>query len=314
MMHAMIWEDLHLVLTVARARTLQEAGERLGVARTTVARRLSAAEERLGVRLFDRGPEGLAPTPAGAELVETAERLEDEVLAVEGRLRGRDAELRGRLRVSTLELVWDNFSGIFASFVEKHPQVDLTLHVGDELVSLRRREADVALRLSNAPGDGLVGRRLGLVQFEVYGARALVARVGRDAPLAAFPWISNDERSPTPWLDRWLERAAPGARVALRTDNYRVMRAAVGAGVGVHFLACLDGDRDPELVSLGHRLGEEARGLWVLTLPELASTRRVRALMDHCVAAFAPHRAALAGERGVEVEQGSWVENAQRID
>jgi DNA-binding transcriptional LysR family regulator len=75
------------------------------------------------------------------------------------------------------------------------------------------------------------------------------------------------------------------------------MRRAVGAGVGVHFLACFDGDRDPGLVSLGHRLTEEARGLWVLTLPDLAANRRVRAFMDHCVAAFAPHRAALAGAR-----------------
>jgi hypothetical protein len=50
-------------------------------------------------------------------------------------------------------------------------------------------------------------------------------------------------------------------------------------------------------VSLGHRLTEEARGLWVLTLPDLAANRRVRAFMDHCVAAFAPHRAALAGAR-----------------
>lgn len=299
----MRWEDLHLVLTLVRARTLQEAGARLGVARTTVARRLTAAEERLGARLFDRTPEGLSPTAAGAELAEAAERLEDEVLAVEGRVRGRDAELRGRLRVSTLELVWDGFTEVFASFVERHPAVGLTLHMGDEQVSLRRREADVAIRLSNDPGDGLVGRLLGRVQFEVYGARALVERVGRDAPLAAFPWISDDERSPTPWLDRWLATAAPGARVALRSDAYRVMRGAVAAGVGVHFLACFDGDRDPGLVSLGHRVTEEARGLWVLTLPELAANRRVRAFMDHCAAAFAPYRAALAGERGGEPDQ-----------
>lgn len=286
-MHAMSWEDLHLVLTVSRARTFEAAGERLGVARTTVARRLAAAEERLGVRLFDRTPDGLSPTPAGAELLETAQRLEEEVLLVEGRLRGKDAELRGRLRVSTLALVWETFPEVFVSFVERHPQVELTLHVDDERVSLRRREADVAVRLSNDPGDGLVGRRLGAMQFEVYAARSLVERVGRDAPLAAFPWISDDERNPSPWLDRWLQNAAPGARIALRTDTYRVMRDAVGAGLGVHFLACVDGDRDPGLVSLGHRLTEEARGLWVLTLPELATTRRVRAFMDHCFGAFA---------------------------
>jgi DNA-binding transcriptional LysR family regulator len=296
-MHAMSWDDLHLVLALARARTLQAAGEQLGVARTTVGRRLVAAEDRLGTRLFDRTPEGMVPTGAGAELVEAAQRLEDEVLAVEGRLRGRDAEPSGALRVSVPELVWDVFTDVFASFVERHPAVRLTVHVGDEMVSLRRREADVVLRLSNDPGDGLQGRKLGRLQFEVYGARALVERVGRGAPLEAFPWVSNDERSPTPWLDRWLSTAAPGARVALRSDAWRVIRRAVSAGLGVHFLACVDGDRDPGLVSLGRRLTGEARALWALTLPELAPNRRVRAFLDHCVEGFAPHRAAMEGER-----------------
>lgn len=184
---------------------------------------------------------------------------------------------------------------MFASFVERHPAVRLTVHVGDELVSLRRREADVVLRLSNDPGDGLKGRVLGRLQFEVYGARGLVERVGRDAPLQAFPWVSNDERSPTPWLDRWLETAAPGARVALRTDAWRVIRRSVSMGIGVHFLACADGDRDPGLVSLGRRLTGEARALWALTLPELAPNRRVRAFLDHCAEGFADHRAAMEG-------------------
>ncbi|WP_232537266.1 hypothetical protein [Cystobacter fuscus] len=48
-------------------------------------------------------------------------------------------------------------------------------------VSLLRREADVALRLDNNPAEGLVGRRVGRLQFEAYAARSLVERVGHSS-------------------------------------------------------------------------------------------------------------------------------------
>ena len=71
------------------------------------------------------------------------------------------------------------------------------------------------------PGGSLwVGRRVGRVQFGVYAARSLVARVGADAPLGAYPWIHWDERLDMRWLDAWLAQHAPGAEVALRVSHY----------------------------------------------------------------------------------------------
>ena len=291
----MDWDELRYTLAVARAGNLTGAAVALGVTRTTVGRRLAAAEARLGVRLFDRTLDGLVATAAGAELVAGAEAVEGEVSAAEGRLRGRDDELRGGLRVSTLDVLWVGFTDVFATFVARYPSVVLDVQISNAFASLRRREADVALRLSNDPGDGLHGRRVGEMHFAVYAARALVERVGADAPLQGYPWISNDERSPTPWLDAWLARHAPGARVAFRTDDYVVLRRAVSAGIGVHFVPCFEGDGDPGLVCLGNPLREEARGIWALTLPELRTNRRVRAFLDHCAEEFGRHRAALMG-------------------
>ncbi|WP_052518457.1 LysR substrate-binding domain-containing protein [Archangium violaceum] len=162
-------------------------------------------------------------------------------------------------------------------------------------MSLIRREADVALRPHNNPAEGLVGRRVGRMQFEAYAARSLVERMGPGATLADFPWLHSDERSDGRWLDDWLARNAPGARVSLRSDDFAVRRHALSAGMGVTFLACFDGDADPGLVRVGARHSEEARDLWVLTLPELRNNRRIRAFMDHVHDAFKPHQRILEG-------------------
>ena len=291
----MDWDDLRYVLAIHREKTLSGAASTLGVTRTTVGRRLKEVEESLGVRLFDRSDEGFSATAAGDELAETAVRLETEIHVTEGRILGRDAELRGRLRVSTVDFLFAGFPQVFSSFIERYPRVELTVGVSNEHASLHRREADVALRLDNRPGDHLVGRRVGRVHFEAYAARALVGRMGPGATLADYPWLHADERSDGRWFDGWLSKHAPGARVALRSDDFAVRRRAISAGIGVYFLACFDGDADPELVRVGARLSDEARDLWVLTLPELRNNSRIRAFMDHVYGAFQANQRALEG-------------------
>src|SRR5690606_34541348 len=105
---------------------------------------------------------------------------------------------------------------VFAAFIARYPGVALTVLTGDDALSLTRREADVALRMTNTPPEYAVGRKVGRVDFAVYASRALVERVGEGAGLGAFPWIHWDERLNMRWLDEWLAKHAPGAQVALR--------------------------------------------------------------------------------------------------
>lgn len=276
------WDDLRYALAVARTRTLSGAAGALGVSHTTVGRRLRALEERLRVRLFDATPDGFTLTPAGEDLVAVAERMETETLSLEGRVLGRDERLTGALRVSAMELVFRIFRHSFVSFAERFPGVALTVTTSDDEVSLSRREADVVLRLSNKPPEQLVGRRVGRLQFAAYAARSLVERLGEDAPLGAYPWIHWDERLNAGWLDAWLAQHAPGASVALRVDvSAAAMHELISAGAGVQFLACVEGDADPSLMRLGPLEPFARRDLWVLTLPELRDTPRIRAFTDH---------------------------------
>ncbi len=292
----MDWDDLEVVLAVHRGGNLVRAAETLNVAHTTVGRRLARLEERLGVRLFDRTPSGLVATPSGADVAMTAERVEEEVQGMESRVLGRDAHLSGPLRVATVDVILACFGDALGAFVERYPDVDLTLSLSRETVSLARREADVAIRASNDPPETLVGRRLGAMQFGVYAARSLAARVGEDAPLSAYPWIGWGGGPNLAWFQGWLAENAPGARGVLTLDDRGVMMAhAVRAGIGAQLLPCVRGDADPELVRIAPLDPLFQVGLWVLILPELRTNRRVRAFMAHMGDALSRQRARLEG-------------------
>lgn len=182
----MDWDELRYVLALRRGGTLSAAASELGVARTTVGRRLESLEAALNVRLFERTPDGLMETPAGRHLADVAIQIESQVLAAQGRVAGRDADLRGSLRVATVDFLFRIFASVFADCTERFAGVELTVDASYDVVSLRRREADVALRLGNAPNEQLVGRRLDTMALGVYGSRTLVERVVSTPRCATF--------------------------------------------------------------------------------------------------------------------------------
>ena len=278
----MDWDDLRYVLALSRQRTLSGVAQSFGESHSTVGRRLRAFERKLGARLFDQTPDGFVVTLAGQDIAEVAERIEAEVLGLKARIDGQDTRLQGKLRVATLDILFSLYGEAFTAFTERFPGIDLTVLVSDNPMSLTRREADVALRLTNAPPEYLVGRRVGEVAFALYGSKELVARFGPQAKLNDYPWLHLDERTEVKWLDDWLATHAPRARIAMRMDaTASALREAIAAGTGVFFQSTAEGDNDPRLQRVGPVLHDHVHGCWLLTLPELRNTRRVAAFMDH---------------------------------
>ena len=70
----------------------------------------------------------------------------------------------------------------------------------------------------------------------------------------------------------------------MRVDMTSVMlREAITAGIGIHVLACSEGDTDSRLQRIGPVQERHGRDVWLLTLTELRTASRVRAFMDHFV-------------------------------
>lgn len=143
----MDWDDLRIAPAVAQHGSLSAAARALRTTQPTVSRRLDQLERRIGVRLFERGPNGLAPTPLCTALVEGLQRMEEGALAVERRIAARDTGPQGPIAVTSLNWLGDYVvAPIMAKFGQRHPLVSTEPVNDGRLFNLSRREADIALR------------------------------------------------------------------------------------------------------------------------------------------------------------------------
>lgn len=287
---ALAWDDLQLVLAVARGRNLAASARRLGVDPSTVYRRLGALESRLGASLFERLPTGYAPTALGSELIATAERMDQAAARLEETLSdGSAAHLTGTLRLTAPDDIAEFLMlPILAEFRARHGEVEIELVIDNRNLNLTRREADVALRPTSQPPAHLFGRRAAALAAAVWGPPALL-----DRPLEALPWIAWEEGTGPADYQDWLLRQVPGARRVLRTASLlgqaRAAAAGLGAAVMPSFLGAALGLR-----RLTPPLPELDSELWLLTPSELRRRPVVRHFLDFAFAALKAQRGRLA--------------------
>lgn len=282
------WNELRLVLAVQRAKSLTGAATALGIDHSTVFRRLNALEERLGVRLFDRLPGGAyEATSAGERMAAAAERMEDETLALDRDLTGQDHRPSGRLRVTSSEtLAYRLLTRHLANFREAQPGIVVELIVDNRILSLSRREADIALRPVRPKEGDLWGRKLADVAWTFYGARAYLKANGGtfsslDEALDRYGLIGWEETTVGIQAADWLNWRAPVEAFVYRTNSLVNQYAAAKAGIGLALLPCYLGEGDTDLArALPGPVPELAGELWIVTHADLKKTARVRAFFD----------------------------------
>lgn len=281
------WNEPRLVLALQRAASLNGAAKALGIDHSTAFRRLNALEARFGVRLFERLPGGsYQATSAGARMAAGAERMEDEALALARDITGRDHRLSGRLRVTSSEtLAYRMLTRHLAAFRQAHPGIVVELAIDNRVLSLSRREADIALRPMRPKEGDLWGRKLADVAWTVYGARAYLAAIGGSLSspkdLGRHALIGWEETTGGILAADWLCRAAAAEAFVYRTSSLVNQFVAAQAAIGLALLPCYLGDRDPELArALPEPIPELAGELWIVTHADLKGTARIRAFFE----------------------------------
>jgi DNA-binding transcriptional LysR family regulator len=274
------WGDYRFFLAVAREASVKKAANVLGVNRSTVLRRIVRFEENQGVRLFERMPGGYFTTPAGDEMMKFAEKIEAVTNDVGRQIAGRDKQLSGTIRIS-LSGVLATYLLIpeFAKFSRSNPDIELQILDTYEILDLARREADVAIHISNDPPDDLVGRRVVKVARAAYigadyydGARRPGGKSTGHQPHHSWIGWSTDPSSL-----QWVEDSDfPDLPVgAVVTDPFATVKA-LEAGMGMSILPCYMGDSEPRLRRFPPGNVQWLTDLWVLTHKDLRNTARIR--------------------------------------
>ncbi|GLI95319.1 transcriptional regulator [Methylocystis echinoides] len=157
--------ELEVFVAVAEAGSFAKAGTRLRLSPPAVTRAISALEERLGARVFNRTTRSLTITDVGQRFLENARRILSDLDAAEKEAVGETAVPNGHLTVTASVTFGRTALGpVVCAFLNKHPRVTVSVLLLDRIANLVEEGIDVAVRIGPLPDSNLVGKKIGTVR------------------------------------------------------------------------------------------------------------------------------------------------------
>lgn len=286
------WSLYRSFLAILQAGSLSAAARALGLTQPTLARHVAALEEAVGLTLFTRSQQGLAPTEAALELKPYAEQLAATTAAMLRAASGQGQGIKGSVRVSASEIIGSQvLPAIFAGMRAMHPALEIELVLSNAVENLLRRDADIAVRMVEPVHEALVVKRIGRVTVGLHAHRDYLARAGTPRTLEVLQKhsvIGFDRETPA---IRAIRARLPGLEAvhfALRTDSDIAHLMAIKAGFGIGLCQTVLARQDPNLVRVLPSVGLQL-GVWLAMHENLRSTPRCRAVFDGLAAGLAKH-------------------------
>jgi DNA-binding transcriptional LysR family regulator len=246
------WDDLRILLAVHRDGSFLAAGNTLGMAGSTVARRVEAIERSLGRVLVHRGNDGTRLDPDALRLVSLAEELEFGLASLVRD--GRDANVSGTVRVSLSEGFIRPLVPLLARLQARYPALHIELISEARVADLARGQADIGIRIVRSTSATVVSKLLGRASTGLFASREYIERRLPSARLtreiaALHDWVGLDaslERLPQ---EQWL-RQYGATRFTFRSNSAIAIEHAVLAGMGIGLLGAVQATSLPGLVRL----------------------------------------------------------------
>ncbi|MGH7803179.1 MAG: LysR family transcriptional regulator [Candidatus Binatia bacterium] len=286
----MNWDDLRILVALAREKTLAAASRRLGVDQTTVARRLRALEESLGALLFERSDGKWRLTPFGRRAVERAERIEEDVAGIVRSAESESQVVSGVVRLTSAPAIHSEYLvHRLPELYARHPDLVIDLVDSDANLDITRHEADVAIRASRPESGDFVIRKLAVIGYAVYESVRPGVATGRG------DWVAYCEDLAHVAEMRWLESHLDGGRIRLRDSGMRTLLGAIASGIGRGILPCFVADAHSELRRAEPGDVVLVRDLWLLIHREARESARVAVVAEWLVERFTTDAHVFAG-------------------
>lgn len=238
-------EAIQTFVTVVQTGSISSASERLKIAKSAVSRRLSELETHLGTQLLSRTTRSMSLTEAGAEFLESAERVLEELELAESIASRRATELSGTLRVTApMSFGTLHLAPLMGKFLGQHPGLKVDLSLTDSIVNLVHEGFDLAMRISRTEDSELIGRKIASIHHVLVASPTYLKKHGT-------PRTPNDLRchqgliySNTDPRTYWQFRSprtgtllsVSGIKSSLSINNGCALREAAIAGSGIAYL------------------------------------------------------------------------------
>lgn len=290
--------DVLAFVRVVETGAFARAGERMGISKSIVSRRVARLEEQLGARLLTRTAQGAQPTEVGRAYFARASNVLAELEAAQEVVAEAVTQVAGPIRITApISLGIQHLAPALADFAKLHPKVELDISFDDKTVDLVGGGFDIAVRIGQLQDSSLVARKIAPIRAVAVASPAYIEERGRpqhprdlkDHDYLVYANVSMAEqlkfRTPRGW------ETARG-QIRLRADSGEMLRAAAVAGLGIlvapsFIVAPAIESGELEVILRDYPL-HDGIALHAVMPPGRATTARVRALVDFLVARFGP--------------------------
>ena len=170
---------MRVAVDVARLGSFHAASRELGLSPASVSRLVADLEADLGVRLFNRTTRQLNLTDAGEEFVRKGTGLLEELDHMRWAVRQRHEIPRGRLRVSSVAgFGTECLAPALPRFMQRFPELSVSLDIGNRLVDLIEERYDVAIRVGPLHGSAMVARKIFSQKVIIVASRDFCLKFG----------------------------------------------------------------------------------------------------------------------------------------
>lgn len=281
------WNRARAFLVTAEEGSLSAAARALGMTQPTLGRQVTALETELGVVLFERGGRGLELTPSGLDLLEHVRAMGDAASSFSLTASGQSTSIEGSICITATE--------VMAAFVlppilgrlrQLEPGIEIELIASNSTIDLKRREADIAVRIFRPTQSDLIARKVCDTGMRLYAASSYLRKIGNPTLPEDFSdadFLGIDRRNLL--VETLNER---GFTLTLRnfpviTEHHLVGWELVKHGLGIGFMTEDVGDAEPMVERVLPRLDPFLVDVWLVAHRELKTSRRVRMVFDFLV-------------------------------
>ncbi|MEW5703919.1 MAG: LysR family transcriptional regulator [Pseudomonadota bacterium] len=156
--------EIEVFIAVADAGSFAKAGARLRLSPPAVTRAISALEDRLGARVFNRTTRSLTITDVGHRFLEGARRVLSDLDTTEKDAVGEAAMPQGRLTITaSVTFGRSTLPPVICDFLGQHPRISASVLLLDRVVNLVEEGIDIAVRIGHLPDSNLIAKRIGEV-------------------------------------------------------------------------------------------------------------------------------------------------------
>lgn len=278
-----------IFLRVVEAGSLKAAAEQLNTDPSSVSRKVSSLEARLGVKLLQRSTKRSVPTEAGTIYYEGLRKLADEQQALEERVTGQTDAPRGMLKVAApLDFGALFVAPLLQEMLDNHNELTVEMVLGSQFDNISAEGIDVAVRVGKLPDSSLVCRRLGTVPRVLVASRSYVEKHGlprspEDLSSYDFVFYTGKQRIAP------VTATGPDGPVSVdvtgrfTVNSVAALRALVEDGKGMHLgpvWAFREGIKSGRLVALLQDYELEAFPVHALYASTAYVPAKIRAFID----------------------------------